>query len=160
MLMQWCWPNQQSEKQYWPRKHEMKSDIRSQRQDSRSLENSQHAGKSPGGEPKKSQLQQQAKPKPKHQLKHQSEPQHQPRPMTTTTQLRRFETFQPETQSLNAPTRPVPAQPTESSIAERCLKFRTNQSVPLHDTIDQETGSAINAARFSIKHQATSESST
>ena len=103
------------------------------RQDGGGLEASQHAGATQDGEPEKCQLpQQQQKPKPKLQLTLQPEPRHEPKPepKPTPIPIRRWETVQPQTHSQKVPPGPSRALMTGSSMAQRRLILRRDESVP------------------------------
>jgi len=101
------------------------------------------------------QQQQQPKPKPKLQLKLQPKPQPVPKPKSapTPTPAGRWGTIPPRAKSQKAPVGPGPGlTPTAgSSMAERRLILRRDESVPLSNKMDQEIASAINRALFHQK---------
>jgi len=114
------------------------------------LEASQHADTTREEEPeKRQQLQQQ--PKPKLQLKLQPKPQRAPKPKSAPTPARWWETFPPRAKSQRAPVGPGPAPTAGSSMAERRLILRRDESVPLSNKMDQQIASAINRALFHQK---------
>jgi hypothetical protein len=114
------------------------------------LQASQHADTTREEEPeKRQQLQQQLKPK--LQLKLQPKPQPAPKPKSAPTHARRWETVPPLVKSQRAPVGPGPAPTAGSSMAERRLILRRDESVPLSNKMDQEIASAINRALFHQK---------
>jgi len=111
------------------------------------LDASQHADTTRDeGPEKRQQLQQQ--PKPKLQLKLQLKPQPAPKPKSAPTPAGRWETVPPQAKSQMAPIGPGqgPASMAGSSMAERRLILRRDESVPLSKKMDQEITSAINSA--------------
>jgi len=99
------------------------------------LQASQHADTTREEEPeKRQQLQQQ--PKPKLQLKLQPKPQPAPKPKSAPTPARRWETVPPRAESQRAPVGPGPAPTVGSSMAERRLILRRDDSVPLSNKMD------------------------
>jgi len=127
------------------------------RTDGGGLEAAQHADTTREDEPKEPeqpQQQQQPKPRPKPQLKLQQTPKPVPKPNSapTPTPMRRWDTVPPRAKSQRAPVSPRPgpgpgpAPTAGSSMAERRLILRRDESVPLPNTMDQEIASAINRA--------------
>ena len=106
-----------------------------------------------GPEERQQPQQQLPKPKPKLQLKLQPKPQPVPKPKSapTPTPARRWETFPPRAKSQRAPVGPGLAPTAGSSMAERRLILRRDESVPLFNRMDQEIASAINRALFHQK---------
>jgi len=132
------------------------------RRDGGGLEASQHADTTRDDGPKERQQlqqQQQPQPRPKLQLKLQQKPQPMPRPQSapTPTPARQWETVPPRAKSQRAPVGPSPgpgpgpAPTAGSSMAERRLILRRDESVPLFNKMDQEIASAINRALFQQK---------
>jgi len=126
------------------------------------LEASQHADTTREDGPKERQQPQQPqqpKPRPKLQLKLQQKPQPVPNPKSapTPTPARWWVTVPPRANSQKAPVYPGPgagrgpAPTAGSSMAERRLILRTDESVPLSNKMDQEIASAINRALFHQK---------
>jgi len=132
------------------------------RTDGGGLEVSQHADTTREDGPKERQQpqqQQQPKPRPKLQLTLQQTPQPVPKPKSapTPTSAIRWETVPPRAKSQRALVGPSPgpgpgpAPTAGSSMAERRLIPRRDESVPLSNKMDQEIASAINCARFHQK---------
>jgi len=118
------------------------------------LEASQHADtKQQGGPEQRQQLQQQ--PNPQLLLKLHPKLQHKPKPKLAPAPARRCGTIPPRAQSQEAPVDPGPgpgpAPTAGSSIAERSLIFRKDESVPPPNRMDQEIASVINRALFHHK---------
>ena len=119
------------------------------------LEASQHADttREEGPEERQQPQQQQPKPKPKLQLKLQPKPQpvRKPKSAPTPTPARRWNTVPPRPKSQRAPVSPGLTPTAGSSMAERRLISRRDESVPLSNKMDQEIASAINRALFHQK---------
>jgi len=123
------------------------------------LEASQHADttreEGPEVRQQPQQQQQQLKPKTKLQPKLQPNPQPVPKPKSapTPTPARWWETVPPRAKSQRAPVGPGPglAPTAGSSMAERRLILRRNESVPHSNNMDQEIASAISRALFHQK---------
>jgi len=98
------------------------------------------------GQEMRQQLPQQ--PKPKLQLKLQPTPKPAPEPKPARTPARGWETVTPRAQSQREPVGPGPGPFTiaRSTMAERPLIFRRDESAPLSNKTDQEIASAINRA--------------
>jgi len=112
------------------------------RMDCGGLEASQHADTMREEGPQKcQQLQQQ--PKSKLQLKLQPKLQPTPKHRSSPTHARWWETVPLRTKSRRAPIgpRPGPAPTAGSSMAERCLIFRRDKSVPLSNKMDRQIAS-------------------
>ena len=129
--------------------------------DNGGLEASQHADPTQIGGPEKPKENQQLQPKlqPKPQPKPESKPIPRPTPKTTPTPTptpaptRWWETVPPRNQNqkkvMVAKTAdPGPAPTTGSSMADRRLILRRDESVPLPRKMDQEIASVINRALF------------
>jgi len=117
------------------------------RTDGGGLEASQHADTTrEAGPEERQQPQQHPNPKPKLQLKLQPKPQPAPKPKPAPTPARRWETVPPRAKSQRAPVGPGPAPTAGSSMAERRLMLRRDETVPLSNKMDQEIASAINRA--------------
>jgi len=132
------------------------------RMDGGGLEASQHADTTREEGPtehQQPQQQQQPKPRPKLQLKLQPKPQPVPRPKSapTPTPAKRWETVPPKAKSQRAHIGPSPgpspgpAPTAGSSMAERCLILRRDESVPLSNKMHQEIASVINRVLFHQK---------
>jgi len=129
------------------------------RTDGGRLEASQHADTTRDEGPnerQQPQQQQQPKPRPKLVLKLKPKLQHVPKPKSapTPTPARRWETVPPRGMSQRAHVGPSsrpgpgPAPTAGSSMAERRLILRKDESVPLSHKTDHEIASAINSALF------------
>jgi outer membrane biosynthesis protein TonB len=121
------------------------------RMDGGGLEASQHADTTREEGPEERQQPQQQQPKPKPKLQPKRQPVPKPKSAPTPTPARRWETVPPRGNSLRAPVGPGLAPTARSSMAERRLILRRDQSVPLSNKMDQEIASAINRALFHQK---------
>jgi len=115
---------------------------------------SQHANTTPEERREMRELQQQ-QPKPELLLRLQPQLQHQPKPKLALAPARRWGTILPWAQSQRAPVgpgqSPGPAPTAGSSMSERSMISRRDESVPPPNKMDQEIAPTIHRAQFAQK---------
>jgi len=119
--------------------HEARNEVHDEtaRYESGRLDTSQHGGTTQDGKAEKCHLLQQPKPKPKPLLKLWPELRQEPKPRPTHTLAYSWATVQPRTHTQKGPSCPGLTRLSGSSIAERCFIWRTDESVPPPNIMDQ-----------------------